>query len=311
MGIIFLFVAILCTSLFAVIFKICQQRGVEVMPVILFNYITAALISVVSVAVNITVTSAPVESCLLPPVSIVLALVQGAVFVAGFSMMNWATLRSGVALTTVSARASLVVPVLLSWLILNQPQPAWIPTALIIIAMTLIVMPVGDNGKQQNSDSQGVMTKTSAAIALAGVFIIYGVSDFSFKLIQDSIEKTFADNDLEIHLSSLTCMMFLMSSLLALVICLMKGSLHRNRISWKSVGWGFLLGLVNLGCASSVLRALGEMSTGVFYPVYNAGIVMMATLIGVLFFKERIKPWQYVGLLLAVVAIVLFTYSSI
>ena len=47
------------------------------------------------------------------------------------------------------------------------------------------------------------------------------------------------------------------------------------------------------------------MSTGVFYPLYNIGIVLVATLAGLLFFGERMKWVQVAGLALAVGAIAL------
>jgi multidrug transporter EmrE-like cation transporter len=52
-----------------------------------------------------------------------------------------------------------------------------------------------------------------------------------------------------------------------------------------------------------MLKALAVMPTGVFYPLYNIGIVLVATLAGLLFFGERLKWVQAAGLALAVAAI--------
>ena len=54
-----------------------------------------------------------------------------------------------------------------------------------------------------------------------------------------------------------------------------------------------------------MLRGLGAIPTGLFYPLYNAGIVLVATLSGLLFFGERLGWVQAGGLALAVVAITL------
>ena len=54
-----------------------------------------------------------------------------------------------------------------------------------------------------------------------------------------------------------------------------------------------------------MLRALGVMSTGLYYPLYNIGIVLVAALAGILFFNERLKWAQVAGLVLAVAAIAL------
>ena len=47
------------------------------------------------------------------------------------------------------------------------------------------------------------------------------------------------------------------------------------------------------------------MSTGLYYPLYNIGIVLVAALSGILFFNERLKWAQVAGLVLAVAAIAL------
>ena len=52
-----------------------------------------------------------------------------------------------------------------------------------------------------------------------------------------------------------------------------------------------------------MLRALVVMPTGLFYPLYNIGIVLVAALAGVLFFGERLEWKQVAGLVLAVAAI--------
>ena len=66
-----------------------------------------------------------------------------------------------------------------------------------------------------------------------------------------------------------------------------------------------MLGFANIGCTSCMLRALAAMPTGTFYPIYNIGIVLVATLAGLLFFGERLKWVQVAGLLLAIAAIAL------
>lgn len=50
---IFLLFAIIFGSLFAVVFKICQRRQIDTAQVILFNYVTAIVFSVVPMLLNV------------------------------------------------------------------------------------------------------------------------------------------------------------------------------------------------------------------------------------------------------------------
>ena len=54
-----------------------------------------------------------------------------------------------------------------------------------------------------------------------------------------------------------------------------------------------------------MLKALGVMDASLFYPLYNVGVVLISLLVGVLFFKESLRPVQIGGIVLAGAAIVL------
>ncbi len=305
----YLAIAILCSSLFAVIFKLCQQRQIDALQVICINYTVGVILSWAPIALNILMAHQAIESYSLTPLSIVLSCMQGGLFMMGFITMNQSTCRNGVALTTVSARASLILPVTFSWLILSQPAPKWIPVAGVILAMLMIILP---NKQQDHAPSiyrltSDAIRKRKAAIALCSVFIFYGIADFSLKLVQFSVENAYRDDEtLNTHLTALTGAIFFMSAALSFILCLVKGSFRKHPLNWAIIGWGALLGAVNVGCTACMLRALGMMPTGHFYPLYNIGIVLASTIIGICFFKERIKIVQLLGFILAIAAIAFF-----
>lgn len=299
---VYLLLAILCGSLFSIVFKLCQRHNVDGLQVILFNYALAFLFTLLPILGHIVFDAGVAAGDYIPgPSSWLLALVQGLFFTFGFSVMDGSTRRSGVALTTVCARASLVLPVLLSWMLLGQPAPAWLPVLLTVVAMVLIIGPTESGKDKPKAAGHATM------LALLGVFFVFGLSDFFLKVVQHSVEKGHsADPDMmERQLRALTCIIFLMASLASLAVCLVSGSFRKHKLTWATIGWGALLGIANIGCTSCMLRALGVMSTGVYYPLYNIGIVLVATLAGVLFFKERLKWVQVAGLALSVAAIAL------
>lgn len=294
----YLILAILCGSLFSIIFKLCQRHDVDGKEVTMFNYAVAFVFTLLPIAARAAFDPGVAAADYVPEAdSWLLAMVQGLLFALGFTVMDRSVLRSGVALTTVSARASLVLPVILSWLLLHQPAPSWLPVLLIVVAMVLIIGPTGTGGRTG---------RNAVVLVLVAVFVFFGISDFFLKVVQHSVEQSVQDPAvMSRRLSALTCIIFFMATLASLVVCLFSGSFRRHRVTWKTVGWGALLGLSNIGCTLCMLRALAVMPTGLYYPLYNIGIVLVATLVGLLFFGERLKWVQVGGLVLAMVAIAL------
>jgi uncharacterized membrane protein len=58
------------------------------------------------------------------------------------------------------------------------------------------------------------------------------------------------------------------------------------------------------------LTAFGNSGAFV-YPIYNIGVILASSLIGILFFKEKLSLLNYTGLGIAFLAIVLISYQSI
>ena len=303
---VFLILAILCGSLFSIIFKLCQRHDVDGRQVTLFNYAVAFLFTLLPIVARTVFDPSTSASDYVPGASSwLLAFVQGLLFTFGFIVMDRSTQRSGVALTTVCARASLILPVLLSWILLSQPAPSWLPVILVVAAMALIIGPT--ESRPAGRASAGGPGRHAIMFALLGVFLVFGCSDFFLKVVQHTVDKGHSGNPvlIERQLSALTCIIFLMASIASLVVCAVSGSFRKHRVKWSTVGWGALLGFANIGCTSCMLRALAAMPTGLFYPLYNIGIVIVATLVGLLFFGERLKWVQVGGLVLAIAAIAL------
>ena len=307
----FLLCAIFLGSLFSIVFKLCQQHGINTEQVILFNYVTAFVVSIAPIVWS--VVSDPGVSaadCVLEPKMFLLAAVEGILFMLGFVVMNRSTWRSGVALTPSSARASLILPVILSWALLSQPAPRWIPVILVLAAMLMIMLPA-QSIKHPAAVQTGISDETrrmKTILALGCVFLVYGISDFTLKVVQNAAELA-CDGDpvmVDNHMSSLMTIIFLMASLASLAVCFYTESFKKSKVCLKNIQGGVVLGLVNTGCTFCMLKALGKMSTGLFYPLYNIGIVIVASLVGVFFFKEKLKWTQIAGILVAVVAIALF-----
>lgn len=303
---IFLIAALICGSAFSIIFKLCQRHGIDRQQVILFNYVAGVIVSIIPVAAGVASGTAPLADYILPLPTMLLTLVMGLLFVGGFVAMDLATLNGGVALASIMARSALIIPVTLSWLFLGQKEPSWLVMAMFVTAMIMLVFPDKKKREQQKAmRSQRSGGASAATLSLIFVFLVYGLVDFSFKLVQSNVASLNADNPVRqsAQMTALTITIFLMAGIIAYLICLAKGSFRKSPLDARTVIIGLLMGCANTACTKCMLQALVTIPTEIFYPLYNIGIVVISAFVGIIFFKERIRPMQLVGLVLAAVAI--------
>ena len=282
-------VAVACASLFSIMFKLCRLEDVNISQAMLVNYAVGALFCVTQVA---AASGGAVDIAgFAGTLPFFLAAFIGVFYVTGFIIRDYSTRKCGVALTTVSARSALAVPVVLSWLFLADKAPFWPAIALVLVSLAMIAWPQGGISSQAKEGRS-----LDRLTILAELFIIYGFCDFSLKFVQHLVRAS-------VPPALVTLVVFLSAFVLSLVYCLVKGVFKEHSFTWRELLAGSLIGVANSACTVMVLRALGQMPATVFYPLYNVSVVLVCTLAGILFFKERPSGLQIAGMVLALAAI--------
>ena len=282
-------VAVACASLFSIMFKLCRLRGIDISQAMLVNYAVGALACLLPY-----LTASPsveVSGSFAGSLPFFLAAAIGIFYVTGFIVRDYSTQKCGVALTTVSARSALAVPVVLSWLLLGDKAPFWPAIVLVLVSLTLIAWPQGGFSK---GDGDGRLPGRLAI--LLELFIIYGFCDFSLKFVQHLVSAS-------VPPALVTLVVFVSAFVLSLAYCLVKGVFRKHTFTWRELLAGSLIGVANSSCTVMVLHALGKMPATVFYPLYNVSVVLVCTLAGIFFFKERPSGLQIAGMVLALAAI--------
>lgn len=280
----YLLLAIVCASTYSVLFKLFACRDIDSLQAIAFNYITAAILGFSMSLGSMT------DGFVLGGGELGLSAVMGVMFMAAFVLMARSTASSGVSVTTVAARVSLIIPVVCSYLFLaGEAEPRWWAIAIILIALVMvIVQPSGRNG------SRG--THTSLWLPF-GVFVLFGANNFCLKWAQSGL-------DAQGGAEQLSAVIFLFA---AIASCLYYfATTHKRSWSWRALLGGVALGVSNFFTTYFMVLGLGVMPSGVFFPIYHVGIVALVTTLGVLLFKERISRLQFVGMVVAAVGIVAF-----
>jgi uncharacterized membrane protein len=84
---------------------------------------------------------------------------------------------------------------------------------------------------------------------------------------------------------------------------------RNEKIAFKNIYWGFLLGIPNYFSMLFLVKTLGAFpnASATIFPINNIGIVAVSTLVSVLFFKEKLNTKNIIGLVLSLVAIALIS----
>ena len=286
---IYFFIAVICASLFSIMFKLCRLKGVDIPQAMLVNYAVGAIFCMSQISAASTVSFKDVD--FIGTLPFFLACFLGIFYVSGFIIRDYSTQKCGVALTTVSARSALAVPVILSWLFLGDKAPYWPAVFLVLVSLTLIAWPQGGFGPQSKEGKS--MDRITILMEL---FLIYGFCDFSLKFVQHLVQSS-------VPPALVTLFVFISAFLISLVFCLVKGVFRKHGFTWRELLAGSLIGIANSACTVMVLHALGQMPATVFYPLYNVSVVLVCTLVGIIFFEERPTGLQIAGMVLALVAI--------
>ncbi len=81
---------------------------------------------------------------------------------------------------------------------------------------------------------------------------------------------------------------------------------NKQKFGVGEIVGGMILGVSNFFSTYLVLYALVSLPAVVFFPIYNVGVVLVATLAGVMLFGEKMGARQVAGMVLAAAGITLF-----
>ena len=234
-----------------------------------------------------------------------LSLITGFWFIFTYLLMAASTQRSGVTVTSLSSKLSVVLPTLAGVILLNE-KLNFVATMGIVLALVALVLVVGGkNGSSSRIDSH--IAQSSARNDMRGknwllpVFIFFGTGtgDILMKLTEQ--RNGSADMGFMIAFIYFIALLF---GVLLVAIDLIRG---KTKWAWKNALGGILLGVINFFSTYFVYRSMRLFDNVVLFPLYNIGVVCCTALVGWLLFKEKLTWKNYLGLAIAILAVILIT----
>lgn len=286
-GILFLIIATVCAAMFSIFFKIFQLKDIDSLQAIFFNYLTAFVLGLL-ISFDGELVDNPLKARWLFPV-----IVLGFIFVAGMVLLSFSTRRVGVAISTVCSRASMVIPIIISYqLIAGSDKPKWLPISLVLVGMILAIW----TGKDKQFSFKDIFAPVI-------VFLTFGISNSMLKIIQDRVSVARADWPdymVDKELALVSACIFLAAMLFCSVSFFRK---DRAPFRWRNLLGGIGLGAANYGCTYILMLAMKTIDSSILFPFHNLGIVAIGAIVGWICFHEKMRPHQVIGIVLAAAAI--------
>ncbi len=229
------------------------------------------------------------------------AFLLGVGFVLTFLLSGVSTQKMGMTATSLANNISLVVPVTVSLLFWGKSKDfdgfnyMGLGMALVAVVMSTL---------KKEADTQA--SRSKEWFLPVGVFVMYGITNTTFNYLNAQY-VTKAGATIPFTLTILLGSMLFGS--IFWTIRLWKKQLTWH---WKNVVAAIPLGIPNFLSFLYLLKALDVYDNNGAYvlPLYNIGVILGSSLVGVLIFKEKLSLVNGLGLLLAVLAIVLLSYQA-
>lgn len=282
---IYLIIAILTSTLILVTFKLLPRYNVHLPQAITVNYLTASVLGYLSIAGEFSFLDIPAKPWF--PLSLVLGLG----LILGFFVFGLSTRKVGVALTSVASKMSVVIPVLMGFWIFGDSL-AFSRVAGVMMALLAFYL----------SLYKGEKVSGGISIYLFPVllFLANGLIDALFKVA----EAWYIGDEFVLFLAT----SFVIALILGLSYSFVPGK-QREPIAFRHVFAGMILGLLNWYSTFAVLKGLSVFDVSVFYPIYNVGVVGFSTVLGAMAFREKLSLVNWLGVLMALVAILVIALN--
>ncbi len=279
-------VELLLTILFGTMiiagFKVMYLLKLDIFQAITVNYLVAVLF-------GFTVWNAPFSFTIwLSKPWFELSIIIGVFFIVTYVLFARSSEKAGLAITAVASKMSVIIPVLAGFLLfgdnLNTQKIAGI--VLTLVAFYLIFLP-----------EKGLRIDYRFILLPFLLLIGNGMNDVLVKYTQ----HFYLNLDEGLFLS----FVFFVALLIGVIVLFIKQFVKGRFITLKSLLAGVVLGSLNYWGAYFFLMSMEHYQASFLFPVVNVGIVGLSAMVSYLVFKEKLSKINWVGILIAIIAITL------
>lgn len=283
----FLLFSVLCSVSVGILFKIAKRYSVSFQQVINWNYVIAITLCYLFYQPEISAVNANAPW----PVYTILAILLPTIFL----ILAASVRHIGIVKTDIAQRFSLFIPILIAYFVFKEAISP-LKFCGLFIGFTAIFLTLYKKESRQDNQNNWLYP----AIVLLG----FGTIDVFFKQIASYKEIPYTTSLFVVFCGALV---------VSTAITLYKTVFKKEQLNRLSLLFGVLLGLLNFGNILFYLKAhkaLADNPSTVFATM-NFGVILLGSLVGIIVFKEKISRTNYIGIILALIAIIVITFSQL
>ncbi|RFN60104.1 DMT family transporter [Marixanthomonas ophiurae] len=283
--------SILSSTLIFVVFKLFDRFKINTLHAIVVNYIVAFSCGLFFYKGDLTLAHVPEQ----PWFYYTLGL--GALFIIIFNLMAITTQKSGLSVVSVATKMSVVIPIAFG-LVYYKESLGILKILGIILALVAVYL-------ASIKTKDGIAIQKKNLIYPLLVFLGSGFIDTSIKYLEDTMVA-------EDEVALFSAIIFSAAACIGILILIGQKIRGTFSFQFKTIIGGIALGFANYFSIYYIIQALRSdilESSGVF-TVNNVAIVMVSTLLGITFFKERLLRKNWIGIILAVISIFLVALAK-
>mgnify|MGYP001046686327 FL=1 len=222
-------------------------------------------------------------------------IILGSLFVAIFLSMAMTTEKYGVSVNAVSAKMSVIIPVLFAYVYNSERLTIQFVVGILLSLLSIYLI---------TKKKQIIIPKKYIYLPII-VFLGSGTIDTSLKLLELNYSN-------DISINTISYSIFLGAFLVGTTFYAIKNQFNFSNWSSRNIISGIILGIPNYFSIYFLLTAIKSFSlkSAFVFGINNIGIVLLSTLLSVIIFKEKLTLINKFGVLISVLSIILIAYAS-
>ncbi|MFL5728702.1 MAG: hypothetical protein ACJ75J_04370 [Cytophagaceae bacterium] len=288
-----LFLTTLFTVFLFIFFRITPRFRMNHFHVIVCNYFVCLTLAILSNDIQVIRNLNYSDSW------ITLSLLTGCLFPLSFYLMALTIEKVSISVAGVANKMSMILPVSFNFMILHIGARDL--KALNIIGICLALPAILLASLKPSDDLLADSKKQTSFILPFMVFLIGGFIDTLINYISFQYLSSRSDQLL------FPVFTFTAAALTGSIIVGTRIALKHERLEFQSILGGMVLGVPNFLSIYFMLKTLDDFGNdgAVVFPILNIAVIILTSLSGLLFFREKLSGLNITGILLALLSIVL------
>ena len=274
---IYLVLAILCSAMLSIVMRLSERHIGENVSMLAFNYITCTILSMIYSGVG---NIFPNEEGL--GLTLGMGLINGFLYLGGFVLLQVNVKRNGVVMSTTFMKLGLLVPMIFSVFLFGERMDAMQIIGFVLAVVSIVLINV-------EKEETTMQFKTGLILLL----LVGGMADGMSKVFE------------EVGNEALSSQFLLFTFGMACLLCWGLVFFKREEVNKLHILYGVMIGVPNFFAAKFVLKSLQTLPAVITYPTFSVSTIIVVSLAGVCFFKEKLGKRQWIAIVGILVALVL------